>query len=72
MTFILHVYRNQLEKLYIRSILENDYILWDNRAEACSEKLERVQFATARVVTGATQTTSIHLLYNETKREKED
>ena len=65
--------RRQLEILYfvfIRPILEYGDILWDNCSQVCSDKLEKVQLAAARVVTGATSTCSSSLLYEETKWEK--
>ena len=64
--------RKYLEKLYftfIRPILEYANVIWDNCSQACNEKLERVQHAAARVVTGATQSVSLDLLYRELKWE---
>ena len=71
MKFLLD--RRSLEKLYfifIRPILEYGDIIWDNCSHRCSEMLERVQLAAARIVTGATQKVEIRLLYEEIKWER--
>ena len=64
--------RRSLEKMYlvfIRPLLEYGDIVWDNCSIACSDKLEKVQLAAARVVTGGVKTTSNRLLYKETQWE---
>ena len=64
--------RKSLEKLYIayiRSILEYSAIVFDNCTKEEAKKLEKVQIAAARVVTGAKRGTSHMLLYEELKWE---
>ena len=52
---------------YIRPILEYSAIVFDNCTEEESDKLEKVQLAAARVVTGAKRGTSHALIYEELK-----
>jgi hypothetical protein len=65
--------RKSLESLYysyVRPILEYCDVIYDNCTKAESEKLDAVQLAAARVVTGATRGMSHRLLYSELKWEK--
>ena len=65
--------RKSLEKLYlsyIRSILEYSAVVFDNCTKEESYKLEKVQLAEARTVTGPKRGTSHQLLYEETKWDK--
>jgi hypothetical protein len=57
---------------YIRPILENGCVVWNNCTLGEGEALEKVQLAAARVVSGAKRGTSHSALYNETKWQRLD
>ena len=71
-----HMYtldRQSLQKLYIsfiRPLLEQNDIIWDNCTEQQKNEVEKVQISAARVITGAKKGTSHNLLYQETNLEK--
>ena len=65
--------RKSLEILYlsfIRPILEYGSAVWDGCTSSESERLENVQLAAARVITGATRGTNHQLIYEEAGLEK--
>ena len=56
--------RKSLEKIYtsfIRPLLEYSNVVWDNCTQYESNDLEKIQNEAARIVTGATKLTSLHL-----------
>ena len=62
--------RHALEIMYfsfIRPILEYGNVLLTNCGSANTDKMEKVQIQTARIVTGALQCTNTQRLYKETK-----
>ena len=71
-TLKFHLNRSCLEKLYItfiRPLLENSDVLWDNCTADQSNDIESIQIEAARIVTGATKLCSIAKLYNDVKWE---
>ena len=56
---------NQIYISYLRPILEYASIVWDNCAAYEKERLERIQYEAARVVTGLTRSVSIENLLKE-------
>lgn len=61
--------RNNLSKLYttfIKPMLEYASVVWDGCSEQDSEKLEKVQLAAARIVTGLPIFATSETLYSET------
>ena len=55
---------------FIRPILEYGSAVWDGCTSSESERLENVQLAAARVITGATRGTNHQLIYEEAGLEK--
>ena len=54
--------RKSLETIYIvfiRPILENADVLWDNCTQAEKQEFEKIQLEAARIATGATKLVSI-------------
>jgi len=50
---------------YVRPILEYVDVIWDNCPEYLKDRLESINYEAARIVTGATKLTSIHVLMKE-------
>ena len=60
--------RKSLEHMYfgyVRPILEYADVIWDNCPNYMKEKLEYINYETARIITGATKLTSIRILLQE-------
>ena len=60
--------RNSLETIYIsfiRPLLEYGSPIWDGCTQADADRLESIQIAAARVITGAMKGTSVSKLYEE-------
>ena len=60
--------RKPLETIYIafiRPLLENADVIWDNCSHYEKDELEKVQIEAARISTGATKLISINNLYKE-------
>ena len=71
--FRLVLDRFSLEKMYfsfVRPLLEYGDVIWDNKVEYLSDKIESVQIEAMRIVTGGTRLTSLRNLYGETGWEK--
>ena len=64
--------RNSLETIYltfIRPLLENGDVLWNNCTQYEKNELDKIQNEAARIATGATKLISLHALSNEVKWE---
>ena len=60
--------RKSLETIYfayIRSLLENADVLWDNCTQQQCNEIEKIQLEAGRIVTGATKLVEIDKLYKE-------
>ena len=51
--------------LFIRPILENGDVIFDNCNQCEAEELDKIQYEAARIVSGATKLVSIENLLNE-------
>ena len=56
---------NQMFLSYIKPILEYADVVWDGCSIDNTDRLERIQFEAARIVTGITRSTHLEKLYNE-------
>ena len=50
---------------FIRPVLEDGDVVWDNCAEEQSKLLESVQIEAARIITGLRRNSSVNYLYKE-------
>ena len=60
--------RKSLESIYfsfIRPLLEQTYVIWDNCTYYEKLELDKIQSEAARIVSGATKLVSVHSLYEE-------
>ena len=67
-TLKLKLDRKPQETIYIafiRPLLENADVIWDNCSQYGKDELEKVQIEAARISTGATELISINNLYKE-------
>ena len=59
----------QMHPSYIRPLIQNTDVVWDNSVEVLISKLEKVQIQAAREVPGAARLAYFDSLYTETGRE---